>query len=361
MDKNIFEYIDKYIKKYHNYQTYWNYEDGCILMGLTQLYDVTGEKSYMDYIIKYLEPLIENDGTINNYETGKHNIDGFNCGKILFKAYDYSHDEKIRLAINFLMKNLMEQPRTNDGNFWHKGIYPNQVWLDGLYMAQPFYMEYETKYNKKENYHDITNQFLNVRKHMYNKEKGLYYHGYDESKKMFWANKDTGLSKNFWLRSMGWYLMALVDTIDEMSDEIYEDYRALCDLFREAIKGILKYRDDETGLFRQVIDAGNIHGNYTETSGTSMVAYAIMKGTRLGILNEEKYKDLGIDIFNRLAKSKLINGELIDICKVAGLGPETSPQRDGTLEYYLSEPITSDDAKGVGPFIMAFAQKLRLT
>lgn len=356
----VCDYIDLYFKNYTNYQTYWNYEDGCVLMGAKQLYDATGEEKYINYILDYLKPFIEENGIINNYEIGKFNIDGFNCGKILFAAYEKTGEERYKLAIQFLMENLLKQPRTNEGNFWHKAIYPSQVWLDGLYMAQPFYAEYETKFNNKENYNDIVSQFKNVRKNMFDSTKQLYYHGYDEAKIQGWADKNTGLSSNFWLRSMGWYLMALIDTIDAMSDEIYESYRALCDIFKEAVKGIMQYQDSESKLFYQVIDRADADGNYTESSGTAMVAYAVMKGTRLGILNSEKYKDAGIEIINSLIKQKLQNNKLTDICKVAGLGPDTSPWRDGSVNYYLSEPKTEDDAKGAGPFIMAYAQKLML-
>lgn len=356
------EYIRQFLGGYRHYKEYWNYEDGCVLMGCQQLYKATGDRYYLDFILNYLEPLIKEDGTILNYEFGKHNIDGFNAGKVLFLAYDETKDEKYKKAIEFLIASLKEQPRTKEGNFFHKAIYPNQVWLDGLYMAQPFYMEYETRFNKKENYNDILNQFRNVRKYMFDSEKKLYYHGYDEAKIQPWANKETGLSKNFWLRSMGWYLMALIDVIDNMSEEIYEQYREYCALFKEAIDGLLQYRDEKTGLFFQVIDRSDVSGNYTETSGSSMAAYAVMKAARLGVISKEKYAGTGIDIFDCLEREKLIKTEngysLKDICWVAGLGP--GEQRDGSVEYYLSEKIVCDDSKGVGPFMMAYAQKLLL-
>lgn len=353
-------YINNFLKNYQHYKTYWNYEDGCVLMGCQQLYQVTGDKYYLEFILEYIDPLIDEDGIITNFEFGKHNIDGFNAGKILYLAYEETGITKYRKAIDFLIRNLMEQPRTNEGNFFHKAIYPNQVWLDGLYMAQPFYMEYETKYNKKENYNDILNQFRNVRKYMYDPDKQLYYHGYDEAKIQPWANKETGLSPNFWLRSMGWYLMALIDVIDNMSEEIYEQYREYCDLFKEAIDGILQYKDKNTNLFYQVIDHADTEGNYTETSGSAMVAYAVMKASRLGVISCEKYADKGIAIFDGIVKEKLDEdkNELTDICWVAGLGP--GEQRDGSVEYYLSEKRVSNDSKGVGPFMMAYAQKLML-
>lgn len=356
------KFINSFLDNYKHYKDYWNYEDGCVLMGCQQLYEATGDVKYKDFILNYLDPLVNEDGIIINYETGKFNIDGFNAGKVLFLAYNETKNEKYRKAIDFLISNLKEQPRTNEGNFFHKAIYPSQVWLDGLYMAQPFYMEYETRYNKKENYNDILNQFRNVRKYMYNPEKKLYYHGYDEAKVQPWADKETGLSPNFWLRSMGWYLMALADVIGNMSEEIYEHYREFCDLLKEAIEGILQYRDEKSGLFYQVIDRSDVSGNYTETSGSCMVAYAVMKAARLGVISAEKYAETGIGIFDSIVSEKLVSGEngleLKDICWVAGLGPGET--RDGSVEYYLSEKIVSDDSKGVGPFMMAYAQKLML-
>lgn len=354
------EYIDLYLKTYTPYQTYWNYEDGCVLMGALQLFQATGDSGYMDYIRGFIGGLIPPDGVITNYEAGKFNIDGFNCGKVLFGLYEHFREERFRKAIDFLFDNLMKQPRTKSGSFWHKAIYPDQIWLDGLYMAQPFYMEYETKYNQKANYNDILGQFRNVRRLMWNEQKQLYYHAYDERREMFWADKETGCSKNFWLRSIGWYLMALIDVIDNMSEELYEHYRELIAIFKEALDGVLKYRDGGSGLFFQVVNQPYAEGNYTETSGSAMVAYAVMKAARLGVISLERYAFIGIDIFDSLVREKLVDGRLVDICKVAGLGPADNPARDGSVAYYLSEPKTENDAKGTGPFMMAYAQKLML-
>ncbi|MBQ7989515.1 MAG: glycoside hydrolase family 88 protein [Oscillospiraceae bacterium] len=356
-------YIADFLDNYRNYKDYWNYEDGCVLMGCQQLYLATKDEKYLDFILGYLDKLIDENGVITNYEVGKHNIDGFNAGKVLFLAYEKTGIEKYRKAVDYLINDLRQQPRTKEGNFFHKAIYPDQVWLDGLYMAQPFYMEYETKYNGKQNYNDIRSQFRNVRRIMFNKEKKLSYHGYDEARVQPWADKETGLSPNFWLRSMGWYLMAMIDVIDVMSEEMYEYYREMCDQFREALFGILEYRDPKSGLFFQVIDRSDVSGNYTETSGSAMVAYAVMKAARLDVISREKYAGLGTDIFDDLVKDKLRRSDdgehLTDICWVAGLGP--GDKRDGSVEYYLSEKIVSDDPKGVGPFMMAYAQKLLLS
>jgi unsaturated rhamnogalacturonyl hydrolase len=358
-------FIKQYINKFQNDEkahTKWKYEDGCVLSGCEQLYKVTGEDEYKKTIIDYMNFYINNDGTINTYDLKNYNIDNINSGKLLFFLYDETGDEKYRKAIDTLMMQLKSHPRTKSNNFWHKNIYPNQIWLDGLYMAQPFYMAYETRYNKKENYNDIINQFKNVRKYIFNEDKQLYYHAYDEAKIQNWANKETGQSPNYWIRAMGWYLMALIDAMDVMSKEIFEHYKALEGLFKEAIRGILKYQDHESKLFYQLIDKPDLEGNYLETSGSSMIAYAILKGCRLGVLQNEKYLLKGLEILEGITTNKLIKDgdtyKLSGICEVAGLGP--GDKRDGSVEYYLSENVVNDDLKGVGAFMMAYAQYLML-
>lgn len=355
-------YAEYHLAHFENAKSDWNYEDGCVLLGCVQLYKATGKACYKDFVINYMKLFINDDGTINHYEKEKYNIDSIHTGKVLFFLYDETKEEKYRKAIENLMDQLRSQPRTRCNNFWHKQIYPNQIWLDGLYMAQPFYMEYETKYDNKEHYGDIVNQFKNVRKYIYNDEKSLYYHAYDEAKIQIWADKETGKSPNFWLRAMGWYLMALIDTMDVMSKEIFEQYKELEGIFKEAVKGILQYQDKESKLFYQIIDKGDIEGNYLETSGSAMVAYAIIKGCRLGVLSKEKYKETGLEILNSIIDNMLIEEDsvpkLSSICSVAGLGPKD--ERDGSLEYYFSEPVVCDDHKGSGAFMMAYAQMLML-
>lgn len=357
-------YIDSYLKGYRNYKEYWNYEDGTVLLGAKQLYEATGDEKYFSFIENYLKYFIREDGTIDHYEMEKFNIDSINSGKILFFMYDKTGEEKYRKAIEVMMDQLRNQPRCACGSFFHKGIYPNQIWLDGLYMAQPFYMEYETRYDKKEKYNDIISQFDNVQKFLYNKERGLCYHAYDEAKEQFWADKKTGCSPNFWLRSMGWYLMALVDTMDSMSFEIFEQYKKLEGIFKQMLNGILLYQDRESKLFYQIIDRGDTVGNYLETSGSAMIAYAILKGCRMGILLKEKYVCRGEEILNSLIDHKLTEKDgvfhLTDICQMAGLGPDNNPARDGSIEYYLSEKRVDDDPKGVGPLMMAYGQYLQI-
>ncbi len=356
------QYVTSYLTDYQNAKDHWNYEDGCVLMGTVLLYRVTGDEYYKNFIVHYMDRFINEDGSINYYNKEHYNIDGINTGKVLFFLYEETKVEKYRAAIEVLMDQLRSQPRTNSNNFWHKNIYPNQVWLDGLYMAQPFYMEYETKFNQKKNYNDIISQFINVRKYLYNEDKKLYYHGYDEAGIQPWADKKTGVSSNFWLRAMGWYIMALADTMDKISKELFEHYKTLEMLFKECIKGILLYQDRESKLFYQIIDRAEIKDNYLETSGSAMIAYGILKGCSLGALNKEKYQDIGEGIIKSLLENKLIEEDgrlkLKDICSVAGLGPGDT--RDGSLSYYLSEPVVCDDQKGAGALFMAYAQMLLL-
>ena len=350
-------WFKEYLAKYTPYKTYWNYEDGCVLKAAADLYKATGDEVFRKFVLDYVSTYVTEDGSIPNYEMRQYNSDSINAGKVLFFALEQTGEERYRKAIEFHMQRLREHPRCACGSFWHKQLYPNQVWLDGLYMVEPFYMAYEMKFGGMEKTADVVQQFKNVRQHLWNADKGLNYHAWDESKCMFWADKETGLSANFWLRSTGWYLMALVDTIGECREELYEHYRALVDIFRESLRGVLQYQAPD-GLFFQVIDHPEADGNYTETSGSAMIAYALLKGVRLGILDPEKYLPIGKRVFEVLVQTKLTDEGLTDICWVAGLGPEKNPNRDGSVAYYLSEPKKTNDAKGVGPFIMAYSEYL---
>ncbi len=340
----------------------WNYIDGCMTNSLIELYKMTGDKKIYNFVKSYIDYFVQEDGTIKGYEIEKYSTDDIAEGRTLFSLYDISGEEKYRKAIDNIYEQIKGQPRTKAGNFWHKKIYPNQIWLDGLYMAQPFYLTYETKYNNMEHYNDIISQFKNVRKLMFDENKKLYYHGYDESKKMFWANKETGLSQCFWLRSIGWFTVALADCAGIINQQMYDEYRTFTTLLKEIVDSLLTYQDPKTKMFYQVVDKIGEKGNYIETSGSAMIAYSILKGARLGALPERYYK-IGLDIFNGICKNKLnlVNGELDleGICLVAGLGPDDNRRRDGSYEYYISEPVVSNDAKGVGAFVMAYIEVLK--
>lgn len=338
----------------------WNYVDGCMIKALLELYHITEDKKYLEFSDNFINYFVQEDGSIKSYKLEDYNIDSVNAGKTLFELYKLTGKEKYRKAIDTIYEQVKKQPRIKSGNFWHKKIYPNQVWLDGLYMGQPFYMQYEVEYNNCKNCMDSYNQFINVYNIMRDKKTGLYYHGYDESREMFWADKKTGLSKNFWLRALGWYAMALVDTIEIMPESMMEQKNKLSEIYKEYVNALLKYQD-KSGMWYQVVDRADVKGNYLETSGSSILAYAIMKSVRIGILSDEYFK-YGKQAFDGVCKKYLSekDGELQlgGICLVAGLGPSNNERRNGTVEYYLSEPVVENEAKGVAPLVLAYVETL---
>lgn len=339
----------------------WNYIDGCIITALLGMAEFTGEKRYFDFAESFIDWYVGEDGSLRGYSKEKYNLDDINEGRVLFDLYKKTGKEKYRKAAGLLYEQLEDQPRTNTGNFWHKKIYPDQIWLDGLYMAQVFYLRYRQEFGSGD-CSDTMSQFRNVRRLMFDENKKLYYHGCDCSKKAFWADKQTGCSQSFWLRSIGWFTVALADIIGYIENE--DDKNELIGLFRETVDGIARYADPQTGMYYQVVDCGGREGNYLETSGSSMTAYAMMKGARLGAL-DKKYAELGHKTFDGICEKYLkINdkGELNlgGICLMAGLGPEDNRKRDGTFEYYISEPVVENDAKGVAPFLLCYTEVMRL-
>ena len=358
------KFIDDFYRDLSRVRLYkWNYEDGCILTAAIQLYEATGKERFREFVLEYMDAYVTEDGDIRHYKREDFNLDNVSPGRAVIFAYEQTGEERYRKAMELLLSQLKEQPRIQAGNFWHKKIYPNQVWLDGLFMAQPFYTAYNTKFGGKVQYVDIGQQFELVQQKMFYPEKELYYHGYDESRSIFWADKETGCSANFWLRAIAWFLMAAVDTMEEMEIRAYEYYRQVQDIYKKGIRGVLKYRDPESHLFYQVVDHPEIEGNYLETSGSSMIAASILKACRMKVLLSEKYQHLGEEILEAVIEQKLkeVDGvlKLQDICSVAGLGPQEG-RRDGTIEYYLSEPVVSDDNKGIAATFMAYAQYLKL-
>ena len=338
---------------------HWNYIDGCMITSLLQMWQITGEMKYFAFAEGFIDYYVSDDGSILGYNVEKYNLDDVNEGRVLFELYKKTGKEKYRLAIEKQQAQLVNQPRTNTGNFWHKLMYPNQIWLDGIYMAQVFSTLYSKEYGGKD-YSDMLNQIKNVNKYMQDKTTGLYFHGLDCSKSIFWADKESGLSKNFWLRSIGWFTVALVDIIEIIDDE--EAKSELAKIFSDLIKSITAFRDP-SGLYWQVVDQPARQGNYLETSGSSMIAYAMLKGARLGVI-EPQYAALGKSTFDGICERYLTineDGELNlgGICLVAGLGPENNPRRDGSYEYYISEPVVENDAKGVAPFVLCYTEILR--
>ena len=338
----------------------WNYIDGCMITALLAMSEITGEERYFDFAERFIDHFVSEDGSILSYEPEKANLDDINEGRVLFTLLEKTGKEKYRRAAELLRRQLSEQPRTFEGNFWHKAIYPNQVWLDGIYMAQPFYALYE-KHLGKGDYRDTVGQIETVRARMFDEQKGLYYHGYDASRTAFWADPVTGCSKNFWLRSIGWFAVALADLLEILPEG--EERSKLRRIFTELMAGAARWADEESGLYWQVVDQGAREGNYLETSGSSMLAYAMLKGVRLGVL-EKEYAAKGQKTFRGIVERYLSftdgNLNLGGICLVAGLGPENNRRRDGSYEYYISEPVVENDAKGVAPFLLCYTEIKRL-
>ena len=335
----------------------WNYIDGCMIKAVIELYHITGNKKYLEFADSFINYFVNEDGSIQSYDPKEYNLDNVNAGKTLFDLYKLTGREKYRKAIDTVYSQLKGQPRSSTANFWHKMIYPNQIWMDGLYMAQPFYMQYEVEYNNKANCRDSYEQFLHVYDLMRDTRNGLYYHAYDDSREAFWCDPVTGLSDNFWLRALGWYAMALVDTMEVMPEEMAEEKARLGAVYKELIDAMLPYQDQESGMWYQVVNRGRIQPNYLETSGSAIFAYAIMKSVRLGYL-DERYFAFGRKAFDGICEKYLSeeNGELQlgGICLVAGLG--NKEMREGTFDYYMREPVVKNEAKGVAPLILAYIE-----
>ena len=338
----------------------WNYVDGCMIKALLDLYDITGRDVYLDFADRFIDHFVRSDGSIASYDPEEYNLDNVNAGKTLHRLYAITGKAKYRKAMDVIRGQLDRQPRTVEGSFWHKLIYPNQVWLDGLYMAQPFYMQYELSFNDGCGCADAIHQFAVVRERMRDDRNGLYRHAYDASLEAFWCDPVTGLSDCCWLRAEGWFAMALIDTWELMPERMSAERDLLRRMFRELVDAMLPYRDGETGMWRQVINLPNIAPNYPETSGSAIFAYAIMKGARLGALPRH-YFDIGLKVYHGICDMQLTEEDgrltLGGICLVAGLG--NVEHREGTFDYYMREPIVRNDAKGVAPLVLAYVEVLR--
>ena len=339
----------------------WNYIDGCMITGILERYEITGEARFLDFADRFMSGFVEEDGRIRTYDPAEYSLDNVNPAKNLFTLYDLTGKEKYRKAIELVRSQLSTMPRTPEGNFWHKLIYPNQVWLDGIYMALPFYMEYEKRFDAQKDCEDICRQIANVEIRMRDPKTGLYYHGYDASRKMYWADPDTGCSPNFWLRAEGWFILGLVDVLEIMKDlRMQAESVHLQHMLLNLAKALSKYQDP-SGLWYQLIALPELEGNYLETSGTALISAALLKAVRLGFL-PESFRAVGEKAFygivdHRLTKNTDGTPCVTGICLVAGLGGEQ--HRDGSVAYYLSEPVVQNDAKGVGPLLLAYTEMLR--
>jgi unsaturated rhamnogalacturonyl hydrolase len=333
---------------------HWTYDQGVVLEGFTGLWRNTGDGKYFRFIQTGLDHYIEKDGNIRTYKSEDYNIDNIKNGRSLLLLYKVTNEEKYRLAAEKLKAQLDKQPRTNSGGFWHKKRYPNQMWLDGLYMAEPFYAEYAALFHQEEAFKDITRQFVLMEQNSLDKKTGLLYHGWDESRQQRWADKTTGRSPNFWGRAMGWYGMALVDALEYFPAK-HPGRDSLLQILNRMAVAVKKYQDPASGCWWQVLDKAKEKGNYLEASASCMFVYALAKGVRLGYL-PASYQAVANKGFQGITKQFIRTApeggvNLEGTVSVAGLGGD--PYRDGSYQYYLSEKVVTNDPKGVGAYMMA--------
>ncbi len=332
----------------------WNYEIGVVLIGFERLWEVTKDNTYLDYTQHIIDHFISADGNIRTYEIEEYNSDNIPPGRQLLRLYHLTKGEKYKVAATTLRNQISWQPRNRTGGFWHKLKYPSQMWLDGLYMVEPFYAAYAVTFNRPEDFDDIINQFVWMEKYSRDVKTGLLYHGWDESRLQRWANPKTGLSPEFWSRSMGWYMMALVDVLDFIPQN-HPRRKELLAILNRLSTAIVKFQDEKSGVWWQVTDKANKEKNYLESSGTAMFVFALAKGIRNNYLSadfnaplQKAYKGMIKEFVKQDA-----NGQYHFIQAVAGAGLGGVPYRDGSYEYYVNEPRRDDDLKAIGPFIQA--------
>ena len=332
----------------------WNYEQGLMLDAMYHMWQQSGDSQYVRYIRRNLDYYIQPDGVIRTYNFDEFQLDNIASGKAVLHMYELTHNVNYRRASDILRQQLALQPRTGDGGFWHKKIYPNQMWLDGLYMAEPFYTFYSAMFHDSSGFDDVARQFILIAHHCYDEKTGLYFHGWDESCQERWANQKSGCSPSLWGRSLGWFAMALVDVLEYFPQD-HPMRSELVKILNSFALNMLQQRDEKTKLWYQVVNRPDEKGNYLEASVSAMVTYAFAKGANRGYLPgefriraEETFKGI-LDHLIFFDTSGFVHLE--HVCSVGGLGG--NPYRDGSIEYYLSEPQRTDDFKGLGPFLLA--------
>lgn len=337
----------------HGKRVFFGYAQGVGCMAMLKVWEKTGNEKYYDYVYAYADTIVQADGSVFAYDhtTASPNIDLINTGKILFPVWERTGEQKYKDCMDLLYNTMMKHPRNSFGGFWHKQIYPWQMWLDGLYMGSPFLAQYAVTFDKPELMDDVMNQFMLVKEHMYDPETGLYYHAWDEKKEQLWADPETGTSHIFWGRSIGWWFMALVDVLDFVPAN-HPKRGEIIGMIQGLADAIPKYQTD--GLWYQVVDQGGREGNYLEASVSSMFMYSIAKSVNKGYI-DEKYRKIALDAYEGLTTILMREEEdgtltLTQCCAVAGLGG--NPYRDGSYEYYINERIRDNDSKATGPFIM---------
>lgn len=334
----------------------WDYEQGLMYKAIEKVWNRTGNGKYFEYVRRDMDRYVQKDGSIRTYKYDDFNLDNIPTGRALLTLYQQTQPDKdkYRKAADLLWKQIENQPQTKEGGFWHKKRYPYQMWLDGLFMAEPFAAEYSLIFNHPEHFDHIAKQFALIEKYAVDPKTGLVYHAYDESKEQKWADPKTGLSPHFWSRAIGWYAMALVDVLDYMPAN-HPEHANLIKYLQRLAPALVKYQDAKSGVWYQMTTQGTRKGNYFEASASCMFVYALAKGVRMGYLPatylasaKKGYAGILKEFVEEEANGTISLNKTVS---VGGLGG--SPYRDGTYEYYLSEPIRKNDLKGVGPFIFA--------
>lgn len=346
----------------------WSYVMGIEMEGMLDTYEhyKDGNNAILDYLKEYPAKMIDEKGNITGYKYEDFNLDNVRTAKFILRMHNLFPTKGTEKALKTLFKQLKNQPRTKEGVYWHKAIYANQVWLDGIFMGLPFYCNYAVqtmKPKKAEKYlNDAVDQMVKTDYRTYDEKTQLWKHAWDETHQQFWANKEDGKSQHCWARALGWYVMAMTECLDAMPEN-YARRQEVIDLLNKAMKSVVKYQDKKTGVWYDVLDVKS-DKNYLESTASSMFAYVLLKGYRKGYLSEE-YLKAGVKAYNGILKQFIkVNADktisLTRCCAVSGLGPGPGPyvkkpnyKRDGSFEYYMSEPIRDNDAKGVGPFIWA--------
>ncbi len=332
----------------------WGYETGVALKGIEHVWKKTDDDRYWQYIRDNMDPFVLPDGTIRTYCFEEYNLDLIPQGRLLLPLYAATHDDKYRRAAFVLRGQLQAQPRTSDGGFWHKGIYPYQMWLDGIYMGSTFYAEFATMFGQPGAFDDVVRQIELIEQHTRDPHNGLLYHAWDETKSQRWANPETGWSPHFWGRGIGWYAMALVDVLDVLPAD-HAQRETIIAILRRTLDAVVRVQDEDSGVWFQVLDQGDRPGNYLESSASCMFVYALAKGARLGYL-DAACRDVARQAYRGILRQFVVTGEngrvdLTGTCGGAGLGG--NPYRDGSFDYYVHERIVTNDRKGIGPFLMA--------
>lgn len=332
----------------------WNYIDNCMIKAVIALYEITDNKKLLDYAVRFTDFYIGTDGSIPTMNISDFNLDNINGGKNLLYLFCKTGCEKYRTALGKINSQLESQPRLENGNFWHKAIYPYQIWLDGIYMALPFMAEYAEISGDFSVYDDIFSQLENVRKIMRDEKTGLYFHGYDEKRSQYWADSETGLSSEIWLRSVGWFCAGLADLCGTVHKN--EKLYTICADMLSGLLDALSACTNPDGTLCQLPLKPHLSDNYTETSGTLLFTYSAVKSANLGI-SGNNILCAGLEAFDSVTEKYIVYDDipiLKNICLVAGLGGNT--RRDGSERYYLSEKIVENDAKGIAPYLMAYSE-----